>query len=298
MQTPRDPTLDFDPGVWQLFDQYVHGLISRRAFLRGASKFAVGAMTASAMLGLLAPRFAEAQKVAPDDARLRAEFVEIDTPQGYGKARGYLVRPAAAKGPLPLLLVAHENRGLNPHIEDITRRLALEGYLVLAPDALFPLGGYPGNEDAARAAFQTLDQTKTRADFLAAARWLLAHPDGNARLGATGFCWGGGVVNWLATELPELKAAAPYYGMGAPLEAVPRIKAELLVVLAENDERINAGWPAYAAALDAAKVRYRMLQPAGTQHGFNNDTTPRHHPEAAAMVWAETLSLFARQLQS
>jgi carboxymethylenebutenolidase len=297
MDQGRDPTLDFDPGVWQLFDQYVHGIIDRRAFLRGASRFAVGAMTAPAMLALLSPRFAEAQKVKPDDQRLRSEFVEIDSPDGNGSARGYLVRPADSTRKLPLILVAHENRGLNPHIEDIARRLALEGYLVLAPDALHPKGGYPGNEDDARAAFQTLDQARTRADFLAAARWLLAHPDGNGHLGATGFCWGGGLVNWLATQMPELKAAAPYYGMGAPLEAVPAIKAELLVVLAENDERINAGWPAYATALDAAKVRYRMLQPRSTQHGFNNDTTPRYNAEAAAAVWAETLALFARALK-
>lgn len=294
---PRDPTIDFDPGVWTLFDEYVHGVIDRRAFLRGASQYAVGAMTASAMLALLSPRFAEAQQVAPEDARIRTAYVEFDSPAGYGRGRGYLVRPAEGDGPAPMVLVAHENRGLNPHIEDVARRLALAGFIAFAPDALFPLGGYPGNEDAARAEFAKLDQAKTRADFLAAAQWLRAQDGGNGKLGVVGFCWGGGISHWLATQLPDLAAAAPFYGMGAPLEAVPSIQAELLIVLAENDERINAGWPAYEDALKAAGVRYRMLQPTGTQHGFHNDTTPRYQPEAAAEVWKQTLALFERRLR-
>ena len=294
---PHDPTIDFDPGVWKLFDDYVHGVIDRRGFLRGASKFAAGAMTAGAMLTLLSPRFAQAQKVAPDDQGIRAEYVEFDSPAGHGKGRGYLVRPADAAGPAPMVLVAHENRGLNPHIEDIARRLALAGYIAFAPDALFPLGGYPGDEDSARAQFAKLDQVKTRADFLAAAKWLREQEGGNGKLGAIGFCWGGGISNWLATQLPDLAAAAPYYGMAAPLDAVASIKAELLIVLAENDERINAGWPAFEQALKEAGVSYRMLQPKGTQHGFNNDTTPRYHPEAAAEVWKETLALFERSLR-
>ena len=194
-ELPRDPTIDFDPGVWKLFDDHVHGFIDRRGFLRGATKFAAGAMTAGAMLTLLSPRFAQAQKVAPDDARIHAEFVEFDSPAGYGRGRAYLVRPAAAAGSAPLVLVAHENRGLNPHIEDIARRLALAGYIALAPDALFPLGGYPGDEDAARTKFAQLDQAKTRADFLAAANWLLKQDGGNDKLGVVGFCWGGGMSN-------------------------------------------------------------------------------------------------------
>ena len=294
---PHDPTIDFDPGVWKLFDQYVHGAIDRRGFLRGAAKFAAGAMTASAMLALLSPRFAEAQKVAADDARIRGEHVEFDSPAGYRRGRGYLVRPADTSAAAPLVLVAHENRGLNPHIEDIARRLALDGYIAFAPDALFPLGGYPGDEDAARAEFAKLDQVKTRADFLAAAGWLLKQDGGNGKLGAIGFCWGGGMANWLATQLPNLAAAAPYYGMGAPLDGVPAIKAEMLIVLAESDERINGAWPAYEQALKDADVRYRMLQPKGTQHGFNNDTTPRYNAEAAAEVWKETLALFKRRLR-
>ncbi len=294
---PHDPTIDFDPGVWKLFDDYVHGVIDRRGFLRGASKFAAGAMTAGAMLTLLSPRFAQAQKVAPDDPGIRAEYVEFDSPAGHGKGRGYLVRPADAASPAPMVLVAHENRGLNPHIEDIARRLALAGYIAFAPDALFPLGGYPGDEDSARAEFAKLDQVKTRADFLAAAKWLRQQAGGNGKLGAIGFCWGGGISNWLATQLPDLAAAAPYYGMAAPLDAVASIEAEMLIVLAENDERIIAGWPAYEQALKDAGVSYRMLQPKGTQHGFNNDTTPRYHPEAAAEVWKETLALFERCLR-
>jgi len=295
-ELPRDPTIDFDPGVWKLFDDYVHGVIDRRGFLRGAGKFAAGAMTAGAMLALLSPRFAQAQKVAPDDARIHAEHVEFDSPAGYGRGRGYLVRPAKATDPAPLVLVAHENRGLNPHIEDIARRLALAGFIALAPDALFPLGGYPGDEDAARAKFAQLDQVKTRADFLAAAGWLLKQEGGNGKLGAIGFCWGGGMVNWLATQLPNLAAAAPYYGSAPPPDTVAAIKAEMLIVLAENDERINAGWPAYETALKDAGVSYRMLQPKGTQHGFNNDTTPRFNAGAAAEVWKETLALFERRL--
>ncbi len=197
-----------------------------------------------------------------------------------------------------MVLVVHENRGLNPHIEDVTRRLALEGYLSFAPDALYPLGGYPGDEDSARAKFGELDQAKTREDMLAAAAWLQAHASGNGRLGAIGFCYGGAITNFLATRLPGLSAAAPFYGSGPSLEDVPKIKAELLVVLAENDERVNAGWPAYEAALEQAGVTYTLLQPPGTQHGFNNDTTPRYHEAAAKQAWEAALALFGRRLKA
>ena len=296
MHEMRDPTLDFDPGVWPLFDRYVHGDIDRRTFLREAAKFTTGALTATALLGLLSPRFAEAQKIAPDDARVRTQRLLIDSPAGYGQIGAYEARPADATGALPRVLVIHENRGLNPHIEDVTRRLALAGYCALAPDALHPLGGYPGNEDEARARFQTLDQAKTRADFLAAARHLLSLDGGSARIGVVGFCWGGGMSHWLATQLPEIAAAAPFYGMAPPADSVAAIRAELLVVLAENDERINASWPPFEQALKAAGTRYQLLQPAGTQHGFHNDTTPRHHPQAAAQAWEATLALFGRTL--
>ena len=212
--------------------------------------------------------------------------------------RGYLAKPRAAEAALPVVLVIHENRGLNPHIEDVTRRLALENFIAFAPDALFPLGGYPGDEDSARALFGQLDQAKTREDFLAAAAWLETLEGGNGQLGAVGFCYGGGISNFLATRLPQLKAAAPFYGSAPNLSEVPAIKAELLVVLAANDERVNSGWPDYEAALKAAGTRYQLLQPADTVHGFHNDTTPRYNEAAAKLAWAQTLALFKRTLRS
>ena len=294
---PRKKAGDFDPGVLRLFDQYVHGLIDRRGFLRGAARFAVGATTAAGLLAALSPQFAAAQQVKPDDRRLQARYLEFASPEGYGRARGYLARPAHASGALPAILVAHENRGLNPHIEDVTRRFALEGFIAFAPDALFPLGGYPGEEDKARAEFAQLDQARTRQAFIAAARMLLTIGGGNGRLGAVGFCYGGGIANFLATQLPELRAAAPFYGGPPPLEDVPKIKAEMLVVLAANDERINAAWPAYEAALEKSGARYASYQPAGTQHGFNNDTTPRYDEAAAREAWKRTVALFNRSLR-
>ncbi len=296
--SPRRATAaDFDPEVLRLFDQYVHGVIDRRGFLTGAARFAVGATSAAGLLAALSPQFAAAQTVANDDPRIRTRMLEFASPQGYGTARGYLVRPAQAKRAAPVVLVIHENRGLNPHIEDITRRLGLDGFIAFAPDALFPLGGYPGDEDAARALFGKLDQAKTRQDFLAAARMLLTIEGGNGRLGAVGFCYGGGMVNFLATQLPELAAGASFYGSAPPAEDVAKIRAEMLIVLADNDERINAGWPAYEAALRAAKTRYTMLRPPGTQHGFNNNTTPRYDEAAAHEAWTRTLGLFERTLR-
>jgi carboxymethylenebutenolidase len=289
---------DFHPEVLRLFDQYVHGLIDRRAFLQGASRFAAGAMTATGLLAALSPRFAQAQQVAPADPRIDAKFVEFPSPEGNGTGRGYLVRPAGAAAPLPLVLVSHENRGLNPHIEDVARRFALEGFIAFAPDALFPLGGYPGDEDAARALFGKLDADRTRADFRAATDFLVHVEGGNGKLGATGFCWGGGMTNYLATVRPDLLAAAPFYGQAPPLEEVAKIRAELLLVLAANDERINAGIPAYRAALDAAGARYFIYQPPGTQHGFHNDTTPRFDEAAAKEAWNRTLMLFNRRLRA
>ena len=294
---PRQKASGFDPQVLALFDQYVHGLIDRRGFLTGAARFAVGATGAAALLAALSPQFVAAQQVKPDDQRLHATFAEFDSPDGYGKGRGYLVRPAQAKGPLPLVMVIHENRGLNPHIEDVARRMALENFIAFAPDALFPLGGYPGDEDAARALFQSLDQGKTRHDFLAAMRYLESVPDNNGRTGVTGFCWGGGMANYLASQLPGLDAAAPFYGMAAPLDDVDAIEAELLVVLAGNDERINKEWPAYEAALKAAGAKYSLYQPPGTQHGFHNDTTPRYDEAAAKEAWRRTIALFERTLR-
>jgi carboxymethylenebutenolidase len=296
MTARRQTTDDFHPEVMRLFDQYVHGLIDRRGFLKGAAAFA-GSAGAVGVLAALSPNFAAAQQIAAADPRLKAEFLTFASPKGYGEGRGYLVRPADAQGPLPAVLVVHENRGLNPHIEDVTRRLALEGYLAFAPDALFRLGGYPGDEDSARAKFAELDQAKTREDMIAAAQWLQAHAESSGKLGLIGFCYGGAITNFLATRLPGVSAAVPFYGSGPALEDVPKISAELLVVLAENDERVNAGWPAYEAALKQAGVAYTLLQPPGTQHGFNNDTTPRYHEAAAAEAWGAALALFERTLK-
>jgi carboxymethylenebutenolidase len=280
-----------------LFDAFVHGDIDRRTFLDRASRFAVGGATAAMLLDALNPRFAEAQQVAKDDPRLKAEFVEYPSPQGSGTMRGYLVRPAKAAGKLPGVLVVHENRGLNPHIEDVARRLALADFMTFAPDALFPLNGYPGDEDKARELFQKLDQEKTREDFVAAANWLKGRADCTGKIGVVGFCYGGSISNMLATRLPDLGAAVPFYGGQPKPEDVPRIKAPLLIHYAEQDERVNAGWPAYEAALKANQVRYETHIYPGTQHGFNNDTTPRYDKAAATLAWQRTVEFFNKNLR-
>jgi len=293
----RKTAADFDEELLILFDAYVHGDIDRRGFLERASKFAVGGMTAVMLLEALNPKFAEAQVIPKDDARLTTEFVSYPSPQGYETTRGYLVKPKGATGKLPGILVIHENRGLNPHIEDIARRLALENYIVFAPDALAPLGGYPGDEDKARALFATLEQPKTREDMAAAFRFLKSHPGSTGKVGAVGFCYGGGITHMLATKLPDLAAAVPFYGNNPPPETAATIKAPLLVHLAEKDERINAAWPAYEAALKAANVRYTAHVYAGAQHGFNNDTTPRYDEASAKLAWTRTLEFFEKNLR-
>jgi len=290
---------DFDPEVMRLFDQYVHGQLDRRGFLDRAGRIAAASgTTAAGLLAALSPNFAAAQKVAPTDPRVKSERVEIPATAGNGKINALVARPAQVAGALPVVLVAHENRGLNPHIEDIARRLALENFIAVAPDALTTQGGYPGDEDKARELFAKLDQKKTAEDFVAAAQYALRIPGGNANLGAIGFCWGGGIVNLIATRVPELDAAAPFYGAAAPLDQVGKIKAELLVVYAENDERINAMWPAYEAALKAAGAKYEAHKYPGTQHGFNNDTTPRFDEAQAKLAWGRTLALFNRTLRA
>ena len=281
---------DFDQEVLALFDAYVHGALDRRGFLDKAARYAVGGVTAAMLLDQLSPKFAEAQVVKPDDARVQARYVEYDSPKGNDKMRGYLARPANAKGKLPAVLVIHENRGLNPHIEDIARRLALDDFVAFAPDALFPLGGYPGDEDKARELFQKLDQAKTREDFVAAFEWLKARPETSGKVGAVGFCYGGGMVNFLATRRPDLAAGVAFYGSAPELADVPKIKAPLLIQSAEVDERINAAWPAFEAALKGAGVRYERHLYPGTQHGFNNDTTPRYDAAAAKLAWQRTLA--------
>ena len=293
----RKTVHDYDQELLVLFDAYVHGAIDRRTFLDKATRFAVGGVTAAMLLAELSPDFA-AQVVAPDDHRVEASFAELDSAKGYGKARGYLVKPAHAKGKLPGILVVHENRGLNPHIEDIARRLALANFVAFAPDALFPLGGYPGDEDKARELFQKLDQAKTKEDFVAAASFLKSRPEVKGNIGAVGFCYGGGMVNYLATRLgSDLAAGVAFYGSAPDLGDVPKIKAPLLIQSAEKDDRINASWPDYEKALQAAKVSYQRFLYPGTQHGFNNDTTPRYDAEAATLAWERTLAFFEKHLR-
>lgn len=293
----RKTTADFDPDLLKLFDAYVHGDIDRRGFLDKAGRFAVGGMTAAMLLEALNPKFAEAQVVPKEDKRLKTEYVEYDSPSGYGKMRGYLARPAAEAGKLPAVLVIHENRGLNPHIEDVTRRLALEKFMAFAPDALFPLGGYPGDEDTARAAFQKLDTTKSNEDFVTAAQWLMKHQGSTGKVGVTGFCWGGARSFLLATRVPELKAAVPFYGNApAPAEAA-KVKVPILAHFAETDDRVNATWPAFEEALKAANVPHQGYTYPGTQHGFNNDTTPRYNEQAAKLAWSRTVEFFNKHLR-
>jgi carboxymethylenebutenolidase len=294
----RKKASDFDQELLNLFDQYVHGQIDRRGFLDRAGKFAVGGITAAMLLDALNPQFAAAQQVPKDDKRLKTETVEYESPQGTGKMKGYLARPASATGKLPGVLVVHENRGLNPHIEDIARRVALDNFVAFAPDALTPLGGYPGEEDKARELFSKLDQTKTREDFVAAAGYLKGRPDCTGKIGVVGFCYGGGIANMLATRVPDLGAAVPFYGGQARAEDVPNIKAPLLIHYAEKDDRINAGWPPYEAALKANNVKYSAFIYPGTQHGFNNDTTPRYDEAAAKLAWQRTMEFFNKNLRS
>jgi len=293
----RKTAHDFDQELLTLFDAYVHGAIDRRGFLDKATKYAVGGVTAAMLLAELSPDFA-AQVIAPEDKRIEASSLEFDSPKGNGKARGYFVKPVNAKKKLPGILVIHENRGLNPHIEDITRRVALEQYVAFAPDALFPLGGYPGDEDKARAQFQELDQAKTREDFIAAAAFLKARPETTGKIGAVGFCYGGGMVNFLATQLgQDLSAGVAFYGSAPNLEDVPKIQCPLLIQSAEKDDRINASWPDFEKALVAAKVDYKRYLYPGTQHGFNNDTTPRFDEKAAKQAWKRTMDFFDKHVR-
>lgn len=293
----RKTAADFDQELLILFDAYVHGGIDRRGFLERAQKFAVGGVTASMLLASLSPNFAAAQVVPKDDKRLKTEMLTYASPNGSGTMKGYLAMPANATGKLPGILVVHENRGLNPHIEDITRRLALDNFIAFAPDALTPQGGYPGDEDKARELFSRLDQAKTREDFLVAAKLLKERPECTGKYGAVGFCYGGGMVHFLSTRLPDLAAGVPFYGNHPAVEEAAKVKAPLLIHFAAVDERINAAWPAYEAALKAAGARYTAHQYPGTQHGFNNDTTPRFDAAAAKLAWDRTMAFFNQNLR-
>ena len=294
----RKKASDFAPGLLKEFDLYVHGLISRREFLSRSARFAVGGLTAAAILESLQPNFAWAQQVPKDDSRIKAEYVDYPSPKGNGTMKGYLARPANASSPLPALVVIHENRGLNPYIEDVVRRLALQGYLAFAPDALAVVGGYPGDEDKARELFAKLDPGKRTEDMVAAAEFVKMHPDSNGKLGAIGFCYGGGVVGLLAVRLPDLAAAVPFYGAQPPASEVAAIKAPLQIHYAGNDDRINAGWPAFEKALHDNGKTYEMHMYANTEHGFHNDTTPRYDEKAAKLAWSRSLAFFNKHLGS
>jgi carboxymethylenebutenolidase len=288
----------FSREVLDLFDAFVHGDVSRRGFIEKAAVYTGSVAAATGVLAVLSPDFAAAQEIAPADKRITVETVEIASPGGNGTIKAYVARPAGTppKKKKPVVLVVHENRGLNPHIEDIARRLAVDGFIAVAPDALTTLGGYPGTEDAARELFPKLDQAKVQMDFLAAAAFAQALPDGNGKLGAVGFCSGGGIVNMLATKVPTLRAAVPFYGAPPKLEDVPNIKAEVLVQHAGNDTRLVGLWPDYEAALKKAGVRYQGYVYPGVEHGFNNDTTPRFNKAAADLAWNRTIALFRRTL--
>ena len=294
---PRLTANDFAPEVMQLFDQYVHGRIDRRGFLDGAARYAVGGVSATMLLEMLNPKFAEAQQVKTDDPRIKARYVEYASPDGHGRMRGYLVMPAKAAGKLPGVLVLHENRGLNPHTEDVARRMALENFVAFAPDALFPLGGYPGSEDKAREMYGKLEPAKTRHDFIAGAGFLKTLPECTGRVGVVGFCAGGSMANILATQIPDLGAAVPFYGGQPSAVEAARIKAPLMIHNAEKDDWVNKGWPAYETALRAAGVKYEMFTYPGTQHGFLNDTTPRYDEAAAKLAWSRTIEFFNRNLR-
>ena len=282
-----------DQRVFDLYDEYCHGRIDRRSFLKQAALITGGLAMAQA----LRPRYANAQTISFTDERIKGTYVTYDSPGGNsGKMRGYLVQPKG-NGPFPAVLVVHENRGLNPYIEDVARRCAVDGFLALAPDGLFPVGGYPGNDDDGRDQQAKLDQNKLRTDMLNSAKWLKAHKLSSGKLGTTGFCWGGGTTNYLAVMMgPDVKAAAPFYGAAPAATAVPDIKAQLVIHYAENDERIDSMWPEYEKALKAANVKYEQYTYPGTQHGFHNNSTPRYKEDAAKLAWERTIGLFKKTL--
>ncbi len=288
---------DFPQEVLNVFDYYVHGEIGRREFLDRAAKYAVGGMSAVAMLEALRPNYALAQQVPKNDSRIHAEYLTYPSPKGSGTMRGYFVRPANANGKLPGIVVIHENRGVNPYIEDVARRLAIENYVAFAPDALAPLGGYPGDEEKAAKLFQTLDPTKRTEDLMAAVPFIESRPECNGRVGVVGFCFGGTTVNQMAVRFPDLAAAVPFYG-GQPSAAdTAKIKAPLLIHYAGLDERIDAGWPAWKEALDRNHVRYQEYTYPNVNHGFHNDTTPRYDEQAAKLAWSRTLAFFDEHLK-
>ena len=287
---------DFDQELLDLYDFYAHGKISKREFLDGAGKFAVGGLTAMALLNMLSPNYALAEQVSFNDADITPEYITYPSPNGHGDVRGYLVRPAETTERLPAVLVIHENRGLNPYIEDVARRVAKAGFMALAPDGLTSVGGYPGNDAEGRELQQTVDGTKLMNDFFAGAEHLMMRDDSTGKVGCVGFCYGGGVCNALAVAYPELGASVPFYGRQASVDDVPRIQAPLLLQYAGLDERINEGWPAYEAALKANDKTYTAHIYEGVNHGFHNDSTPRYDEETAELAWSRTIEFFNQHL--
>jgi carboxymethylenebutenolidase len=293
----RASQVEIDQRVYDLYDEYCHGRIDRREFLARAGALVIGGVSALAMAQALFPRYVEAQTISFTDSRIKAKYVEYPSPGGNsGQMRGYLVQPAG-NGPFPAVLVIHENRGLNPYVEDVARRAAVSGYLALAPDGLAPAGGYPGNDDDGRTLQSGLDQAKLRQDMVNSARYLKSHALSNGKLGAVGFCWGGGMVNNLAVALgADLNAGVPFYGAAPAAADVAKIKAPLLIQYAGNDDRINGMWPEYEAALKANKVSYQKFTYEGVQHGFHNNSTPRYNEAAANLAWERTLAFFKEHL--
>ena len=287
---------DFDPKLLELYDFYAHGMITKRQFLDGAAKYAVGGLTAAGILGLMAPNYALAEQVSFNDETILPEYITYPSPGGHGEVRGYLVRPAGVEGPIPAVVVVHENRGLNPYIEDVARRLAKAGFMALAPDGLTSVGGYPGNDAEGRELQSGVDPEKLMNDFFAAVEFMMAHEGSTGNVGITGFCYGGGVANAAAVAYPELKAAVPYYGRQPDPADVPRIEAALLIHYAGLDDRVNEGWPAYEAALEAAGTNYEAYIYPDVNHGFHNDSTPRYDEAAAELSWERTLAHFRQYL--
>ena len=294
----RKKASDFPQELLNLFDKYVHGDIDRRDFMEGAKKFAVGGMTAATIFESLRPNYAWAEQIKKDDKRVIAEYVTVPSPQGNGTIKGYLVRPAKTTGKLPGVLVVHENRGLNPYIEDVARRLGTENFIALAPDGLTSVGGYPGDDEKGGQLFAKVDRPKMTEDFIAAARWLKARSDCSGKIGVVGFCFGGGVANTLAVRMGgDLNAAVPFYGGQPKPEEVANIKAPLLLHYASLDTRLTGGWPAYEEALKTNHVTYTGYVYEGANHGFHNDTTPRYDEAAAKLAWQRTLDFFNKYLR-
>lgn len=286
-----------DQALLDLYDRYAHGLITRRQFIRSAAAYTVAGVSATALVETLMPNYAQARQTEQDDPRLQTSGIEYPSPQGAGTMGGYLVCPTASKGPWPGVVVIHENRGRNPYIEDVARRVALRNFLVLAPDALYPLGGYPGDDDRGRELQRQRDGAQMQQDFIAAVQYLQKHESCTGQVGCVGFCYGGGIANLLAARLPDLACAVPFYGRPAPLDEVDRIKAPLLLHFAELDTRVNEMWPEYEAALEKNGKDYKAFIYSGVNHGFHNDTTPRYDRDAAELAWQRTIAFFERYLR-